>query len=184
MKGKKTGSGGRKHFCADPRKAAAARASRQAAVRLGDGEAQRPKGSFSSQNRRAPVAAGETDKAARPRKALPAMAAPQPAAAPVAPPVNTTSVQTVTVTPDENGMRVDRFLEARFPGLSFSHIQRIVRKGELRVNSKRVETKDRLEAGQAVRIPPLHLEEQPDWRPGARSGWGWVVGHWDTPDST
>ena len=52
-------------------------------------------------------------------------------------------------------MRVDRFLEARFPGLSFSHIQRIVRKGELRVNGKRVETKDRLEAGQTVRIPPL-----------------------------
>ena len=42
-------------------------------------------------------------------------------------------VQTTTVGPDEAGMRVDRFLEARFPGLSFSHIQRIVRKGELRV---------------------------------------------------
>src|SRR4030081_934911 len=45
-------------------------------------------------------------------------------------------VQTVVVTGDENNMRVDRFLEARFPGLSFSHIQRIVRKGELRVNGK------------------------------------------------
>ena len=43
-------------------------------------------------------------------------------------------------------MRVDRFLEARFPGLSFSHIQRIVRKGELRVNGKRADSKDRLEA--------------------------------------
>ena len=41
-----------------------------------------------------------------------------------------TKVQTVVVTADENNMRVDRFLEARFPGLSFSHIQRIVRKGE------------------------------------------------------
>src|SRR5262249_9439520 len=47
-----------------------------------------------------------------------------------------TKVQTVTVMPDEDNMRVDRFLEARFPGLSFSHIQRIVRKGELRVNGK------------------------------------------------
>ena len=55
-------------------------------------------------------------------------------------------------------MRVDRFLEARFPGLSFSHIQRIVRKGELRVDGKRVETKDRLEEGQAVRIPPLKID--------------------------
>jgi 23S rRNA pseudouridine955/2504/2580 synthase len=69
-----------------------------------------------------------------------------------------TAVQTVTITPDEANMRVDRFLEARFPGLSFSHIQRIVRKGELRVNGKRVDSKDRLQAGQAVRIPPLRLD--------------------------
>lgn len=68
-----------------------------------------------------------------------------------------TKVQTVTVAPDENGMRVDRFFEARFPGLSFSHIQRIVRKGEVRVNGKRTETKSRLEAGQSIRIPPLQL---------------------------
>ena len=62
------------------------------------------------------------------------------------------------VTPDEDNMRVDRFLEARFPGLSFSHIQRIVRKGELRVNGKRADSKDRLKAGQSVRIPPLRLD--------------------------
>ena len=67
-------------------------------------------------------------------------------------------VQTVAVTPDEAGMRVDRFFEARFPGLSFSHIQRIIRKGEVRVNGKRTQPKARLEAGQAVRIPPLQLE--------------------------
>jgi len=66
-------------------------------------------------------------------------------------------VQTVTITPDENNMRVDRFFEARFPGLSFSHIQRIIRKGEVRVNGKRTEPKARLEAGQSVRIPPLTL---------------------------
>ena len=69
-----------------------------------------------------------------------------------------TKVQTVTVTADESNMRVDRFLEARFPGLGYSHIQRIVRKGELRVNGKRADSKDRLNAGQAVRIPPLHLD--------------------------
>jgi 23S rRNA pseudouridine955/2504/2580 synthase len=67
-------------------------------------------------------------------------------------------VQTVAVTPDESGMRLDRFLEARFPGLSFSHIQRIIRKGELRVNGRRAQPKDRLQAGQAVRIPPLRLD--------------------------
>src|SRR5437660_6199706 len=70
-----------------------------------------------------------------------------------------TGVQNLTVSADEIGMRVDRFLEARFPGLSFSHIQRIIRKGELRVNGKRAQPKQRLESGQAVRIPPLRLDQ-------------------------
>lgn len=69
-----------------------------------------------------------------------------------------TKVETVVVTADENNMRVDRFLEHRYPGLSFSHIQRIVRKGELRVNGKRADSKDRLEEGQSVRIPPLKVD--------------------------
>ncbi len=82
-------------------------------------------------------------------------------------PAPSTGVQTSTVTADEAGMRVDRFLEARFPGLSFSHIQRIIRKGELRVNGKRAQPKQRLEAGQAVRIPPLRLDQ-----PKPRTGGG------------
>jgi 23S rRNA pseudouridine955/2504/2580 synthase len=79
-----------------------------------------------------------------------------------------TKVQTVVVTADENNMRVDRFLEARFPGLSFSHIQRIVRKGELRVNGKRADSKDRIEEGQSIRIPPLKLDA-PKAAPGSLS---------------
>lgn len=70
-------------------------------------------------------------------------------------------VHLVEVTPDEAGMRVDRFFEARYPALSFSHIQRIVRKGEVRVDGKRVDTKDRLEPGQMVRVPPLKLDAPP-----------------------
>lgn len=92
----------------------------------------------------------------RSRKPEPAIE--KPARAEAEPTIMPTNVQTVIVTPDENDMRVDRFLEARFPGLSFSHIQRIVRKGELRVNGKRADSKDRLEAGQTVRIPPLKLD--------------------------
>jgi 23S rRNA pseudouridine955/2504/2580 synthase len=71
----------------------------------------------------------------------------------------TAGVQTVPVTADESGMRVDRFLEAKFPGLSFSHIQRVIRKGEVRVNGKRTQPKNRLETGQSVRIPPLRLDQ-------------------------
>jgi 23S rRNA pseudouridine955/2504/2580 synthase len=88
----------------------------------------------------------------------PARLSPAREVTPVALPQEATKVQTVAVTADETGMRVDRFLEARFPSLSFSHIQRVIRKGELRVNGKRVDAKDRLEAGQSVRIPPLRVD--------------------------
>src|SRR6266446_10343663 len=91
----------------------------------------------------------------------------RPAIAERAPP--STGVQTAKVTADEAGMRVDRFVEARFPGLAFSHIQRIIRKGELRVNGKRAQPKQRLEAGQAVRLPPLRSEPRPP-TPGGGAG--------------
>src|SRR6185295_15581946 len=78
---------------------------------------------------------------------------------PAPPPEVASAVQTVTVSADESGMRLDRFFEARFPGLSFSHIQRIIRKGEVRLNGKRADPKDRLGTGQEVRIPPLKFGE-------------------------
>jgi 23S rRNA pseudouridine955/2504/2580 synthase len=77
-------------------------------------------------------------------------------------------VQNVRVAGDEAGMRVDRFLEARFPGLSFSHIQRIIRKGELRVDGRRAQSKQRLQPGQMVRIPPVQTDAKP--QPAAGTG--------------
>jgi 23S rRNA pseudouridine955/2504/2580 synthase len=76
-----------------------------------------------------------------------------------------TGVQTLVVEPDEAGMRVDRFLVARFPQLAFTHIQRIVRKGELRVDGKRAKPNARLEPGAKVRLPPLKLDQP---KPAAR----------------
>jgi 23S rRNA pseudouridine955/2504/2580 synthase len=87
----------------------------------------------------------------------------------IAPASMPTTVQNVAVTADEAGMRVDRFFEARFPGLSFSHIQRVIRKGEVRVNGKRTQPKNRLEAGQTVRIPPLRLDQPKPRAPGSEA---------------
>jgi 23S rRNA pseudouridine955/2504/2580 synthase len=103
-----------------------------------------------SEPRRATVGAPPSRAASRPPQddgKLKGVAAPLP-----------TAVQTVAVTADEAGMRVDRFFEGRFPGLSFSHIQRVIRKGEVRVNGKRTQPKNRLVAGQSIRIPPLRLD--------------------------
>ncbi|MEH3117423.1 MAG: RluA family pseudouridine synthase [Methylorubrum populi] len=71
-------------------------------------------------------------------------------------------VQTLTVAPDEAGMRIDRFLSARFPQLPFTRVQSIVRKGELRVDGKRAKPSDRLEPGSSVRVPPLKLDPPAD----------------------
>jgi 23S rRNA pseudouridine955/2504/2580 synthase len=90
----------------------------------------------------------------------------KPGGAPAAAP---SGVQNVAVTADESGMRVDRFLERRFPGLSFSHIQRVIRKGEVRVNSKRTQPKNRLVAGQTIRIPPLRLDAPKPRTPGSEA---------------
>ncbi len=66
-------------------------------------------------------------------------------------------VETVAVSDDEAGMRVDRWFKRRYPALPLSHLNKIVRKGEIRVEGKRVEISTRLESGQKVRVPPLDL---------------------------
>ncbi|PPC88817.1 MAG: hypothetical protein CTY36_16555, partial [Methylocystis sp.] len=69
-----------------------------------------------------------------------------------------TAVVTAVVTEDEAGMRLDRWFKRRYPGLALSHLAKICRKGEVRVDGKRVETSTRLEEGQKVRVPPLKIE--------------------------
>ena len=67
------------------------------------------------------------------------------------------AVETVAVGEDEGGMRLDRWLRRRYPSLPQSHINKIVRKGEVRVEGRRAEVSTRLESGQQVRVPPLDL---------------------------
>ena len=124
---------------------------------VGSRSAARPHRASSKSDRPQGHRAGKPPRFAEPRREKPAPIREEPEKPAVEVPLPT-KVQTVVVTADEANMRVDRFLEARFPGLSFSHIQRIVRKGELRVNGKRADSKDRLEEGQSVRIPPLKLD--------------------------
>lgn len=75
-----------------------------------------------------------------------------------APEAKGAGVTTATVTEDEAGMRVDRWFKRRYPTLALSHLAKICRKGEVRVEGKRVDTSTRLEEGQKVRIPPLKIE--------------------------
>ncbi len=69
-------------------------------------------------------------------------------------------VQYVTIEPDFAGQRIDNFLLTRLKGVPKTRIYRMVRKGEVRVNKKRVEVSYRLQAGDALRIPPVQMAEK------------------------
>ncbi len=64
-------------------------------------------------------------------------------------------VQTIAVTDDEEGMRLDRWFKAHFPHVSHGQLEKYLRKGEVRVGGGRVKSNRRLEIGEMVRIPPL-----------------------------
>lgn len=66
-------------------------------------------------------------------------------------------VQWVEVGEGQSGQRVDNFLITRLKGVPRALVYRIVRKGEVRVNKKRVKADYRLQVGDMVRIPPLKL---------------------------
>lgn len=74
-------------------------------------------------------------------------------------------VETLTIAEDEAGQRLDRWLRRRFPQLSQGRIEKMCRKGELRVDGGRIKASARLETGQQVRIPPLPA---PDAAPPVR----------------
>ena len=64
-------------------------------------------------------------------------------------------VQHLIVSLDEAGMRLDRWFKAHIPGLTHGQLEKFLRKGDIRVDKKRVKANARLEAGQSVRVPPL-----------------------------
>jgi 23S rRNA pseudouridine955/2504/2580 synthase len=67
-------------------------------------------------------------------------------------------VRHVEVGADHAGQRLDKFLRATLPGVPHSRIQRLVRRGEVRVNGKRASPDLRLQAADDVRLPPVRLE--------------------------
>ncbi|MDP1731992.1 MAG: RluA family pseudouridine synthase [Devosia sp.] len=69
-------------------------------------------------------------------------------------------VRQQTVARDEDGMRLDRWFATHFPHVTFGHLQKLIRTGQVRVDKGRAKTNTRLEAGQVVRVPPV--EDAPE----------------------
>lgn len=64
-------------------------------------------------------------------------------------------VQTITIGPGDSDQRLDRWFKRLFPHIGQGRIEKMCRKGDLRVDGGRVKASTRLETGQSVRIPPL-----------------------------
>jgi 23S rRNA pseudouridine955/2504/2580 synthase len=64
-------------------------------------------------------------------------------------------VKTLTVTADEDGLRLDRWFKSHYPGLTHGRLEKLLRTGQVRVDGGRVKASARLAEGQTVRVPPL-----------------------------
>jgi 23S rRNA pseudouridine955/2504/2580 synthase len=69
-----------------------------------------------------------------------------------------------SITADEAGQRIDNFLMRHFKTVPRSRVYRLLRKGEVRVNRKRVDAEYRIQEGDEVRLPPVRIETGDDQR--------------------
>ena len=70
------------------------------------------------------------------------------------------SVKTLTVDEDSAGQRLDNFLMRHLKGVPKTHVYRIIRSGEVRVNKGRASAEQRVETGDLVRLPPVRISAQ------------------------
>ena len=66
----------------------------------------------------------------------------------------------MTVDEDSAGQRLDNFLMRQLKGVPKTHVYRIIRSGEVRVNKGRASADTRIEAGDVVRLPPVRVSER------------------------
>jgi len=94
------------------------------------------------------------------RNALPA---PLPAAAPAVKAVTPAVPRVLHLTVDESsaGQRLDNYLMRCLKGVPKTHVYRVIRSGEVRVNKGRAAADTRVQAGDDVRVPPVRVAERP-----------------------
>jgi 23S rRNA pseudouridine955/2504/2580 synthase len=74
-------------------------------------------------------------------------------------------VKRYIVSPDEQGMRLDRWFKLHLPQVTFVYLNKLTRTGQIRVEGARVKTNTRLAPQQEIRIPPLSFDTRPADRP-------------------
>lgn len=67
-------------------------------------------------------------------------------------------VETRVVEEKDDGLRLDRWFKTYYPGVRHGALEKLLRTGQIRVNGGRVKANRRIEAGEAIRIPPIGEE--------------------------
>src|SRR5215472_13882894 len=68
---------------------------------------------------------------------------------------------------DDDGIRLDRWFKRHYPALTHGRLEKLLRKGEVRLDGKRARAADRVTAGQNLRLPPqvIHDKSEPRLKP-------------------
>ena len=74
--------------------------------------------------------------------------------------VSKDNVKQAIIAEEEHGQRLDNYLLKICKGVPKSHVYRIIRSGEVRLNSKRVSVSDRVSVGDVLRIPPIRIAQK------------------------
>ncbi len=77
-----------------------------------------------------------------------------------APPGPAVEVKWLTVDEESAGQRLDNFLIRHLKGVPKTHVYRIIRSGEVRVNKGRASADTRIETGDVVRLPPVRISDK------------------------
>ena len=72
------------------------------------------------------------------------------------------SVSQITIDDADAGQRIDNYLVRILKGVPKSHVYRILRSGEVRVNKGRIEASYRIQIGDVLRIPPVRIASRED----------------------
>ena len=77
---------------------------------------------------------------------------------------NLTETLTRTVDIEEDGIRLDRWFKRHFPDISHGYLQKLLRKGHIKIDGQRAKSNTRIQNGQEIKVPKVNDNPAPKVR--------------------
>ncbi|QRN41868.1 MAG: RluA family pseudouridine synthase [Neisseriaceae bacterium] len=75
--------------------------------------------------------------------------------------ISKVKVNFLSITSEESGQRIDNYLQKHLKGVPKSHIHKIIRSGEVRINKQRIKSNYKIQENDSIRIPPVKITHNP-----------------------